>query len=322
MKRSKDLMLFGADENQHIFKGLLLFLYVYIGASLFASIFTPLAFWLVEWVNTNSPCQLTEYLMRKKITIYYDRLRWLPIVISLPLILKACGLLSFKNLGIAFDKQSLKVFAKYWLFGAITVCSIFIIQAIFVGVSERDNIKIANIVFSAISGSLILGFLEEIVFRGLLMRNIYTAFGCISGIILSSLFFAYKHFKVPSEIWKVLPDNGLSAEWYSGFVVCYYDTIGIGYNFQLIPFLSLFVFGVVLCVFYIKTKSLQSSIAFHAGTVCLMMGFKKFFKLNSYENQFIFGNEWITNGCIGLGTLCLIFIISVLFIKSSKKSLL
>ena len=71
MKRSKDLMLFGANENQHIFKGLLLFLYVYIGASLFASIFTPLAFWLVEWVNANSPCQLTEYLMRKKITIYY-----------------------------------------------------------------------------------------------------------------------------------------------------------------------------------------------------------------------------------------------------------
>ncbi len=322
MKRCKDLMLFGADENQHVFKGFLLFLYVYIGASLFASVFTPLIFWLVEWVNANAPCQLTEYLMRKRISVYYDRLRWIPIVISLPFILKACGLLSFKNLGVSFDKPSLKIFGKFWLLGAIAVCSIFAIQIMFVGVSERDGVKIANVILAAVSGSIILSFLEEIVFRGLLMRSIYSAFGVISSVVLSSLFFAYKHFKVPKEIWHVLPDGGHSADWYSGFVVCYYDTIGIAYDFKLIPFLSLFVFGVLLCVFYIKTKSLLSSIAFHAGAVCLMLSFKKSFKLNSYDNQLIFGNEWITNGLVGLGALCLVLIISILFIKPSKKSLL
>ena len=322
MKRSKDLMLFKADENEYVFKGLLLFLYVYIGASIFAAIFTPLVFWLVEWINTNWPCQLSEYLMRKRISVYYDRLRWIPIIISLPFILKECGLLSFKNLGISFDKHSLKIFGKFWLLGAIAVCSIFAVQILFVGATARDGLKIASILFAAISGSIILSFLEEIVFRGLLMRSIYTALGSISGIVLSSLFFAYKHFKVPKEIWKVLPDGGHSAEWYSGFVVCYYDTIGISYNFQLIPFLSLFVFGVLLCIFYIRTKTLLSSIAFHSGAVCLMMCFKKSFKLNSYDNQFIFGNEWITNGCVGLGALCLVLLISILFIKQSKKSLM
>ncbi len=314
-------MLFGADENQYVFKGLLLFIYVYIGASIFASIFTPLMYWLVEWVNANYPCDLSTYLIRKRISIFYDRLRWIPIVISLPFILKTCGLFSFKNLGIAFDRYSLNTFCKFWLYGAIAVCCIFAIQIVFIGVSIRDGIDVTNVIFSAISGSLILGFLEEIVFRGLLMRCIYTALGGISSIVLSSLFFAYKHFKVPNEIWSVLPNEGRSAEWYSGFVVCYYDTVGIGYNFNLIPFISLFVLGVVLCIFYMRTKTLMSSIAFHSGTVCIMMLYKDTFALKSKESQFVFGNEWITNGCVGLATLLIILIISIFFLRQSEKTL-
>lgn len=315
MKRAKDLMLFNAGADDHVFRGLLLFLYVYAGASLFASVFTPLAFWLVEWVNANCPCELSQYLARKKIDVYYDRLRWAPIIVALPFILKACGLLSFKNLGIAARGWAVKAFAKFWLVGAAATCLIFAAQAVFVGVKMRPDVSVGSIVFSALLGSLILGFLEEIVFRGLIMRCVYTAIGGISGIVLSSLFFAYKHFKVPDQIWSVLPDGGHSAQWYSGFVVCYYDTIGISYDFALVPFLSLFVFAVVLCMFYVRTKTLLSPIGFHAGAIFCMMIFSKTFELVSRQNEFIFGNEWLTNGCVGLGALTAVLLFSIFFMK-------
>ena len=99
------MMLFGANETEHIFKGLALFVYVYVGASIFAAIFTPLSYWLTQWLNEIAPNELTAYLLRKRVAIFYDRLRWLPIVIFLPFLLKTCGLFSFKNLGIAFDKS-------------------------------------------------------------------------------------------------------------------------------------------------------------------------------------------------------------------------
>lgn len=317
MKRTKDLMLFNAPADAHVFRGLLLFLYVYVGASLFASVFTPLAFWLVEWVNANCPCELSQYLVKKKIDVYYDRLRWAPIIVALPFILRACGLLSFKNLGISARPAALKNFAKFWLGGAAAVGAIFAVQAVFMGVRLKPETAVVSAALSALAGSLILGFLEEVVFRGLLLRCVYTAIGGISGVVLSSLFFAYKHFKVPDQIWNVLPDGGHSAHWYSGFTVCYYDTIGIYYDFALVPFLSLFVLACVLCVFYIRTKTLMSPIGFHAGAVFGLMFFGKLFEIVSRENEFIFGNEWITNGCVGLGALTAVLLVAIFGFKNA-----
>ena len=321
MKREKDLMLFGASENEHVYKGLLLFLYVYFGASLFAAVTTPLAYWLTEWVNANYPCRLSEYLLTKRVDVFYDRLRWAPIVVALPFILKACGLLSWRNLGVSFDSRALKNFAKFWIFGFAAVAAIIAFQVYVAGASEKPDARIGSIIFGAVTGSIILGFLEEIVFRGFLMRGLYTAFGALSGMALSSLFFAYKHFKVPREIYNNLPDGGHTALWYSGFQSFYYDAVGISYSFKLIPFLSLFVFGMVLCMLYAKTKSLTSSIAFHAGAIFLMMIYSKAFSLKTQEYEFWIGNQWITNGCVGLCALLIAFALAC-GIKNSKNSLL
>ncbi len=314
------MMLFGANEHNHLFKGLLLFLYVYVGTSLFAAIFTPLAYWLTQWLNNVSPCELTEYLLNKRIDIFYDRLRWLPIVISLPFLLKYCGLFSFKNLGISFDKDALKIFVKYCLFGASCVLAIMLIQYFSVGISVKPNIKFSKILLNALAGSVTLAILEEIVFRGLLMRCIYTAIGTVSAITLSSLFFAYKHFKMPPSIWNTLPGGGKVAHWDSGFTVMYYDSVGIAYNFSPIIFACLVVLGITLCLFYLKTKSLNSAIGFHFGTVFCMLVFKKTFLLNSDKYKFLLGSEWMTDGLLCLLALCAIMIFACFMKSKSAKN--
>ena len=152
------------------------------------------------------------------------------------------------------------------------------------------------------------------------MRCIYTAFGAISAILLSSLFFAYKHFKVPPLIWDSTTDGGRCAEWFSGFAVMYYDSIGIVYNFSPIVFASLVVLGITLSIFYIKTKSLNSAIGFHFGTVFCMMICKKSFEHVSDKHQFLLGSEWITDGMLGLGTLCIIMLFAIFFIRDSENN--
>lgn len=320
MKRSKDLMLFGAEPTEHIFKGLWLFLLVYLGASVFAAVMTPLSYWLVEWVNSVSPCELTQYLLKKRVDIFYDRLRYAPIVVALPFVLHKCGLLSFRNLGISFDAASLKIFAKFWLAGAACVLFIFAIQAYFLGIKPDEERSISSCLVMPVLGGLTLGFLEETIFRGFILRGLYSAFETLSAVVLCSLFFAYKHFKVPSSIWNVMPDGGHSAAWDSGFVVFYYDTVGIMQNFSLIVFLSLFAFGCILCVFYLKQKSLNAPIGFHAGAVTFMLSLKNTFDYAT-RNDSLFGDASITNGVVGFAVMIAVLAFAIFAMKQSDKSL-
>ena len=321
MKRSEDLMLFNAKPYEHVYKGLFLFLAVYIGASLFASILTPPTYWLVEWVDKINPCRLTKYLLGKRVDIFYDRLRWAPIVVALPWVLKYCGLLSWRNLGIAFDKYSLKLAAKFWSTGLCIAALVYAVQTLFAGAKINAEAAVLNVVVSAVLGSVILGFLEEIVFRGLIMRCVYTAIGAVSAIVLSSLFFAYKHFKVPSSIWNHMPENGHAATWDSGFLTCYYDTVGIAYEFEPIEFASLFLFGSLLCMLYVRTRSLLAPISFHAGAIFCMMIFSKCFELGTNEYAFWLGTKWFSDGVLGLCVCALFLLYTVFFMKDSGRSL-
>ena len=154
----------------------------------------------------------------------------------------------------------------------------------------------------ALAGALVVAFLEEIIMRGLIMRSFYTAAGPITAIILSSLFFAYKHFKVPASIWSHLPGGG-SATWDMGFFVAWYDTVGIAYNFSFTQFAGLFMFGAFLCILYIKTKSLWPCIGFHGGLVFCLMMYRKVFDITQNGPRGILGGAGMTDGWLALGIL-------------------
>ena len=86
-KREKELMLFGLSPNQHSFEGLGLFLFIYIGASLFAAVLTAPTYWLVQFVDSVNSTETTRWLLGKRIDIFYDRLSWVPIILGIPWIL-------------------------------------------------------------------------------------------------------------------------------------------------------------------------------------------------------------------------------------------
>ena len=199
LEKEKEMMLFGLSPERSSFKGVGLFLFIYLGATLFASILTPPAYWAIEWLHSVSPSETTTWLLGKHIDVYYDRLRWAPIILGFPWMMKECGLFSLSNLGMKIGARPLVSFLSFFAFGILLASAIFGLQWAF-GVSSPDKTfdasTLASVILSALSGALTVALLEEIIMRGLIMRSFYTAIGPISAVVLSSLFFAYKHFKV------------------------------------------------------------------------------------------------------------------------------
>ena len=128
LKREKEMMFFGLSAEEHSMRGVGLFLFIYLGATLVASILTPPVYWAVEWLHSVNPSETTTWLLGKRLDIFYDRIRWVPIIIGFPWMMKECGLFSLSNLGLRFDRHSLLSFIGFFAFGIALAAGIFGLQ--------------------------------------------------------------------------------------------------------------------------------------------------------------------------------------------------
>ena len=93
LEKEREMMLFGLPPDGRSFKGVGLFLFIYLGATLFAAVLTPPAYWAVEWLHSASPSETTTWLLGKPLDVYYDRLRWAPIILGFPWMMKELSLI-------------------------------------------------------------------------------------------------------------------------------------------------------------------------------------------------------------------------------------
>ena len=316
-KKEKDFMLFGLEPHQSSYRGVLIFFGIYFGATLIAAILTPAVYWALH-----------DFWPNKRVDVFFNRVRYIPIVIGLPFMIKACGLASFANLGLHFTKQNFLRFLKYFFAGVGIAAAIFAAQAIFADVSYAPmEVKSASkllvkILFTWILGAALIGLLEEIIFRALTFRCIYTALGMVWSVLLTSAFFAYKHFRVPSDIWQNVPGKGRVAEWDTGFFIAWYDTVGVFMNWDFVKFFSLFAFGAVLSMIYVRTKVLWGPIGFHMGIVLAMFVYKANVSLNFTEEQaFFFGGTNPSSGLLSLLILmAMLTLLTALQIRNANKT--
>ena len=278
--RENELMLFGLDNNSYSLKGVRLLCALYLGSMVFAAIFSPIVYSLIQWLNSLVDTRLLSYLSGKSFADYFDRLRWLPIVCGLPWLMKSCGLSGFKKLGLDISSAYRRLFLSGYVGGGFLLGMIILGQFINLNVQFIDNLAISELtelVLLAFVGSFLVAVLEEIVFRGLIFRIFYVALKPMNALLLSALFFSYVHFKFPDALWE---QGDQIVHWYSGFYVGFWSLLGIFYEFEFLPFLNLFLLGLALALFYVKTHSLLSSIGFHMGAVFIMLVYKKCFAVD------------------------------------------
>jgi membrane protease YdiL (CAAX protease family) len=137
---------------------------------------------------------------------------------------------------------------------------------------------------------LILGFVEEVLFRGIVLRLFYSAFRSpLVAAVLSALLFAYTHFKAPvgghvgQVLWNSAVPVGMQTVW------------GIFQSFDCVLFMNLFGLGLFLNLLFLRKRTLIPCIAFHAGIVFSMLAYKRFFRIEVINWKAFFGSNRVTD---------------------------
>jgi len=250
---------------------------VFFGSLLIAAVLTPPAYWLVELWHDRTGSANAQWLLDKGVDVYFDRLRIAAIVLGLPWLMSVCHLWSKRAIGLGPEIRNfvgclLGLFAGVLLIDGLSRWKN-------IPMSGYDDIFSANdvpakikIILEAVLGGVILGFLEETIFRGMILRIFYTATRRPWLALASmSAFFAYTHFKVPTTVWSHVAPG---VHWDTGFFVAFWTTFGITENFNLAQFVVLWLLGMVLGALTLRTGSLWPAIGLHTGTVAMMFFYR------------------------------------------------
>ena len=268
---------------------------------IFAALVTGPVYSFFNWLADVTNWRLFVYLVKEHaFDDFFDRLRMLPIVLGLPWLLVACGLFSFSNLGVKFDWGHRVRFLLWFGVGVAILASVIAMQFAFTHVVMRESATLyrwLTVPLFALLSGVAIGLIEEVVFRGLILRIFYTAFRPMMAIVLSSLFFAYVHFKVPDVATSMLNQ---SSDWWLGFYVAFWMLFGITVDFSWLAFLNLFVFGVLLCLIFLRTRSLLACMGLHAGVVWLRLSYIELFDVNAHPAQTFWGGGKVIDGLFPL----------------------
>jgi membrane protease YdiL (CAAX protease family) len=303
MQRDTYFMLFGLGAEERSWRGAWLLLGVYFGAVLFAALASPPAYWLVQWWADAAPNELNRYLARKGFPDYFDRLRWLPVLIGLPLLFRWTGLWSWTALGYRRRGAVAALLAWFGIGFAMlgTALALQLLTGGAVWAPSGETGRIARSVVMAMVSACAVAAIEETVFRGLGLRIFWTAVRPWAAVMLSSLFFAYVHFRMPDAVWEGRGSGAVT--WDTGLFVGFWTVAGIAQTFRAVEFLNLCLAGAALALLFVRTKSLWPCIGLHAGWVFARLGQRRLLADGAGEPGLLLGSRQIIDGLVTSGLL-------------------
>lgn len=295
IRREREFLLFGLSTEKKSWRGVGFLTVVLIGTLLIAAIVSPGVYWGVTGWAKAAPNELNLYLADKDFPRYFDRLRWMSVILLLPWLLKRCGLLSWTSLGYTSNRRSWLSVVNWFGVGLAMLAIVAIVQIFTVGLNIKIPLisgEFTAVLLIGIMSGLIVAFVEETVFRGLVFRMFYTALSPFTAVVISALLFAVLHFKkVPDSLWM---DNSVSLG--SGFYVGFWVLLSVITSFELLKFINLFFAGLILNSLFLKSRSLLPCIGLHAGWVCFRVVYRKFVETDNDAPVFIWGSETVIDG--------------------------
>ena len=127
------------------------------------------------------------------------------------------------------------------------------------------------IIIKAILAGLVVGLIEESIFRGALFSSLYKKTGAVVTVTLTSLVYAAVHFLK----YRALPE-GAEITWVTGIEMLPEAFFRISDPNIIDHFLTLLVLGVLLSMVRIRNGNIAMCIGIHAGIVMTMKVTGKF----------------------------------------------
>lgn len=179
--------------------------------------------------------------------------------------------LSFKAFG--YSGKSLKFLNSMFngfIYGMIIMLIIEVLLLL-LGIHEIDTSRsitmasIAERIAKALLAGLLIGLVEESIFRGALFTGLYKQTGAVITVFFSSLVYSTVHF----IRYRDLPaDTDIS--WLTGISMMP-EAFRRFHEWSIVDyFLTLFIFGVLLGLLRLKHRGIAACIGVHAGIVMLI----------------------------------------------------
>ncbi|MDR3117726.1 MAG: CPBP family intramembrane metalloprotease [Puniceicoccales bacterium] len=246
---------------------LLAFLAVFLAATLAAALLTPPVHRLLVRSAAHSP--FAAHVLAKPLAKLIDRLRWPFLALGLLWLVRGTDRRSwFRPAGHLFSHFFLGCSLGLLAHGPMLLAADWHLR------------PLSPAVPLALAAAPIVAILEEVVFRGLLFRSAERVLGTVAGAIASSLFFACVHFRVApgappmGSLESISLPLALHSSW--ELLTAFWT------NFRPVPFLSLFLLGLLLCRWARRFRSLLPAIGFHWGIVSIALPFRRLIALGPF----------------------------------------
>ncbi|MCC5834945.1 MAG: CPBP family intramembrane metalloprotease [Opitutales bacterium] len=257
------LKLFGLREGKYSYRGLLWFAGVYLGAFLLAGLLAPPLYALVGWLaERGGEESLWAYLHSKPFDRYVDRVRMLATAVAVLWLIRYCGL--WGRFGFDWSRNGTRQFLWAFAAGVIMLGLMLPLQFVFLDLQwqlPRAFPGLLQALLAAVLAASLLSWLEEAIFRGMLLRIFWTAFARWTAILLSAFVFAIVHFK------RVPWDRDAEVGLWSGLEVAGMGVFSFIYTFELFHFVNLLLAGILLNLVFLRTRNLAACMGLHAGWV-------------------------------------------------------
>lgn len=303
-------------------------LLLFLAAPLLAALISPWIYMalqarapeVLEWVRQSEAAgtslfwaDLADSVFDSPFRRVNDRVVLVLVLIFLAPAYKLSGMRGRADFGIPKRSDRLRLFGAGLGAAAASMLLVYGI-GLFAGVYAPAPLAggLAGELLKIILGMLLIGVIEEILFRGFILNALRKSLGALPAILLSSALFASVHFIKPAE-------PAVTDQWYSGLLLLSKPFAQAGPTF-LPEVCTLFCMGTVLATLSHWTRSVYIAVGLHAGWVWIMMLFRLFTE-NQGKLIWLYGpGEWISRGWIG--PIMALIVLAVVLSARKKWTLL
>lgn len=169
--------------------------------------------------------------------------------------------------GFDFSAPWQKLFWYGFFCGSLAVGFIIVWEVAFGPRYVRSPILLQDIVerfFKGMLSGVVVGIVEEFFFRGFIFNVLRKKLNLVLAVLLASAFYSLTHFFDNGQIF--IPKNPSFGDAFR-LSIGYLEPFVNQWHKIYPQFVGLFIFGVILCLAYLRSKSLFLSIGIHAGAV-------------------------------------------------------
>jgi uncharacterized protein len=248
---------------------------------------------------------------------YVNRCLIILAVIGLWPFVKALGIQSWAALGVKCTK-------RHCLEGLLGFGWGFVCLALLVVLTVTAEVRLPNLehtqaewlkyLRNAGLAALLVGFLEELLFRGAFFNSLRRNHAFWSAAILSSALYALLHFFER-------PLNPRYVEWNSGLIILGRMLRGFIDLHTLIPgFLNLTLVGLILALAFERTGAICFSFGLHAGFIFWLKSYDFLTKAAPAQSSSFWGSVKLVDGWITTALLSILLLVLTCLLRIPRSA--